>query len=208
MANLIPELNTSGTFEFESPFATQFVKEGIYTTVAIRRFADIVNAGGDVFKTHYEPFGIPETRYQQDSDAGVAIITLRSTSGRFQHVPSSYIKTFPIGGGIPYTAMVMGVNLGAIPDQLDLTLLTTRIQQLVQDTLGIPTPEVKLGAISPKTMVSQTQHADYEAARVQNIRERPTDAAKVVALESKVDQLTQENKALADYIQQHLPPTP
>lgn len=201
MANLIPEVHATGTFVLAPPFDTQFNPQLLYTVVAVRQFAAIVDAGGNVFTDYYEPNGLTQTDYLNDVAQSAVIVTLRSGSGRYQHLPSSYIKSFPMSGGIPYATLVLGVALGPVPEQLDLTLLITRIKSEVSDTLGITDPEVQVAAVSPVSLKAQSDHIALEQARQQNIVLRPTDAAKIRDLEAQLQAVTAERNALAAYIE-------
>lgn len=191
MAFLLPNIGTSGQFVLKDPFAAKLLKgtngsSVNYTLVAIRTFAEIVAAGGDVYNDYYLPLSIDKSLYLTDQQGGAVILTIQATDMSVLNVPNSYLASYPDGGSIPYTVMALGVKLGAVPDSLDLSDIATSIQNLIKDQLGINVT-VDAVAVSNMSLVSQADHARLEAARKANITDTVTDSGKVRTLQTQLD---------------------
>ncbi len=193
--NLIPPIGASGLYRLTEPFHSQINLNISYTCMAVRKISDIHATGVDPYKAYYEPYGIPESTYINDSASGTCIVSLQSNNGVWAYVPSSYIQSYPQANGIPYSGVALMVHLGALPDSLNLSYLTNRIADTVTATLGVVPQAVQTVITTPKTLVSQDNHGIAEAARQQNITSNTTDY-------SRGQQTENENMALRARIAQ------
>lgn len=200
MNNFLPDIGSSGIYTLLEPFQNDLLANTNYTCIAIRKFADIAVAGGDVYNDYYLPKSISKVVYQSDLENGACILTLQTNSGRTTHVPSSYLKTYPASGGKAYHVVALAINIGAIPDELDLTLLKLKIAELVKDTVGIQNASVKSVLISDKQLVTNQTHAALEAARQANITNSTTDRSKLTALTAELAAVRQRNEELEAWI--------
>lgn len=203
--SLTPPINVTGVYALSPPWNQDIVPNTPYTCIAIRKFADIIRKGEDPFALYYEPKGLQYSDYQRDSAAGECIVTLRSAGGQFIYVPTSYILSYPNQSGVPYAVMVLGVNLGAIPNNLDLSAIRSKIATVVHDVLGV-TPTIQQAVISEVKNKSASDHAAIEAARQAQITERQTDYSKYLASQQTVQAQAQRIQELETYIRTHLPP--
>lgn len=206
MANILPTLNTYGLFELDVPFNNKLTPDVSYTCVALRQLDDIVREGGDPQASYYTPNGISDAKYAFDAAAKVCIVSLQDPSGMIVHVPSSYILKFPDSSGVPYTAMLLSLELGPIPDKLDLSWLSQRAKDLVRETIGITTVTAHAVAISNTILVNRDTHAGYEAARLLNISENKTDLAKYLEASTALQAAQQRITELETYIKTNLAP--
>lgn len=206
---LIPNIGVKGLFHLLPPYDTQVLKDVAYTCVAIRRMSDILVAGGDPFNDYYTSVGLSEDTFKADLASGVCIISLQAAPNIFIYVPSSYIVSFPDIGGIPYTTLLLGINLGAVPDSMDLSYLKNKIAADVLETLGIES-EVTAVAASLPMLLSTTDSAAFEAARRARIGTVVTDYSKYLASEAMLASARQRITELEAYIRAHppAPPTP
>lgn len=199
MSNLIPSLGAKGIYKVSEPFTT-LVKNIAYTCIATRRLSDFVSIGRDPKALYYDPYGLGDAIWARDSkDRDVCIVSLQSDSGQIVYVPSSFILSFPSLNGIPYTVRILGINLGAIPDSLDLNSLYGYMHDLVRDTLGVES-EVKSVAISETKLMSKEQHDSLELARLDLINTTQTERSRIIELERLVTTLQEQNSALEQYI--------
>jgi hypothetical protein len=205
--SLTPPVNASGIFTLASPFDQKLVPQVSYTCIAVRKFADIQKLGIDPFQIYYVPNGLDEAKYNTDVNAGECIVTLRSNGGAFLYVPTSYITSYPNMGGIPYTAIVLGVNLGAIPNYVDLSVVKAKISAVVHDAFGV-TPVIQQAAISETKNLSIADHTAAESARQAEITDNQTDYAKYLAANNALIAAQAQITALENYIKANLPPTP
>lgn len=202
---LIPPIGTSGIFRLNAPFSVDLQTGMSYRCEAIRRVIDFVEVGLDVFEEIYLPKGLSRTQYEQDLANQVAIISLVASSGHFVMVPSTYILAYPDIGGVPYTVMVLGLELGAIPNYMDLTGLKMAVANLVRDTIGV-TPQIREVAVSAVQKLSQSDHDVFENARSLAINNTQTDRAKALDYEARFNALQAQHTALQNYVKQNMPP--
>lgn len=203
MANLIPSIGAKGTYSLRSPYDV-LIKDSTYTCVAIRRLSNFVGTAKDPKRLYYDPYQPDDVAWEQDSnDPEVCIVSLRSDSGHVLEIPSTFILSYPNLNGVPYTVKVLAINLGAIPDSLDLSNLYTEIKNLVRDTVGIES-EVKSVAISDTKLKSKEDHDALESARVDLIVSSQTERARRLELERQNQALRDNILALETYIKDNL----
>lgn len=202
---LIPPVGTSGLFQLSAPFNTKLQANMSYRCDAVRSIADFLKEGIDPFEEVYQPNSLSKATYDAEVAASVRIITLVSSSDHWVHVPSTYITAYPDINGVPYTVMVLGVELGAIPNYKNLAGLKAAITNLVRDTIGI-NPTVREVVISPVEKISQADHDALEAARTVLITNSQTDRAKLIAKEAELAALRTQVQQLEAYLKSN-PPT-
>lgn len=202
---LIPPVGTSGIYKLASPFNTLLQSNMSYRCDAVRRIADFLELGFDPFEEFYAPRGLAKEVYDLDLQNQVCIVSLVSTGGHWVYVPSTYILSYPDINGVPYTVMVLGLELGAIPNYKDLTGLKQAISNLTRDTIGI-TPTIKEVAISAVQKLSQADHDALENARVVAINNSQTDRAKLLATQAELAALRQQYDELEAYVRATMNP--
>lgn len=203
--SLTPPINVTGLYTLSGPWAQDVVPNTPYTNIAVRKFADIIRKGEDPYGLYYYPKQLTPADYQRDSNAGECIVTLRSAGGQFIYVPTSYILSYPNQSGVPYAVVVLGVNLGAIPNTADLSAIRQKIADVVHDYYGV-TPTIQQAVISEVVTKSAGDHAAIEAARQAEIVERQTDYSKLLTAQQTIAAQAQVIQQLQNYIAQHLPP--
>lgn len=201
---LIPPIGTSGIYKLDAPFATKLQANMSYRCDAVRRVADFLEVGLDPFEEIYASNGLTRERYDLDLANQVCIISLVSASGHWVYVPSTFVLAYPDINGVPYTVMVLGVELGAIPNYKDLTGLKQVLSNLVRDTIGI-TPTIREVAISAVQKLSQSDHDALENARTLAINNSQTDRAKLIATEAQLAALQQQYAQLEAYVRANPP---
>jgi hypothetical protein len=158
-----------------------------------------VAAGGNPEADYYAINGLDNNRYISDLNNGACIITLQGGSSSIVYVPSTSINNYPDIGGVPYTVLALAINLGAIPDSLDLSYLKYRVGDVVRDTIGIQ-PNVNVVAISPTTLVNDRDAKAIEAARLANIGTVVTDYAKYLQAAAELNSARQKIQELESFI--------
>lgn len=202
--NIIPPIGYPGIFKLRDPFNTLIVPDVIYTCQAVRRIEDLIASGMDPYNEFYYKHKLTPDMYKNDLLLGVCIITLQSVGGgSVVYVPSTYIESYPQAGGVSYTVLGLAVDLGALPDTTNLSLLTDKVKSVVQNTIGV-IPEIKPVAISASTLVPHLEHDTLERSRLLNIENSQTDYAKVLRLESQNQSLVQKVQELEKYIKDNL----
>lgn len=191
---MIPPIGTSGVYTLSGPFSAQLRANTSYRCEAVRRISDLIEFGVEPYEEYYAPVGLSKSTYDSDLSNMVSIVSLASESGHWLYVPTTYITSYPNINGVAYTALILGVQLGAIPNYMDLTGLHAAIKELVTDTIGV-IPSIQTVGVSAAQLLSQTDHDAVEAARQYKINNTQTNRAKVIAL-------SQENASLRQRLQQ------
>lgn len=169
-----PLLHAKGVYEVESPWV--ITPGTIYECIAIRSFKDLEKVGQSVFDLYYNTQGLDWTTYNADRLQNANIVTLSSPTAPTLYVPDTYIKKFPDLSNVAYKLVILAVDMGPMPDYVDLTFLKDQIQGVVSNVIGV-TAEVK-EHIAPSTgVVSESEHEALEAVREAAITLRQTDYA-------------------------------
>lgn len=202
---LIPPIGSSGAFTALAPFNTLVNGSIHYECKAVRRFIDVIHEGVDPFAEYYLPAALSQAKYEEDYKLGACIVSLVSSQGTWVHVPTTYIESYPNIGGVPYTATVLGINLGAIPDQLDLTAVKAAIVEIVHDYIGV-TSSVVAVKTSVTQVLSYNDHTAIESARQAEVTNTVTERARRIAAEAHAAELQQQLTTLRNYVRDNLPP--
>ena len=189
MALLLPEVGASGAWVLGTPFHNILSTGVWYTCIAVRKFEDFVKIGIDPYEEFYnQPNGIVRTRYEQDIREGHCIITVKSLAGDVKSFPSSYVESYPLGGGVAYQALALAIDLGALPTSLNLDDLKLAVSNIVRDIVGVE-GTARLVNLAPRELLDRASHERVEAARKLLIKGAYTDSV-------KVKKLTDENAKL------------
>ena len=200
--SLLPPIGASGVYQLNTPFAGSLSANTTYTCMAIRRIADIVQSGFDPYESYYQPYGIAKTTYDQHIKADMCIVSLRSAGGNWFYVPSAYIASYPNMGGIKYTSLLLGINLGPVPSFLNLAHVKQKIIDDIRDMIGI-TSTVTTVAVSETKLLPQEVSNAIEASRQSNISESTTDRAKYLNTLAELAAVRTKVTELENYIATH-----
>lgn len=199
MSYLVPSVTTKGTFKLKEPLQNLLGVQIVYECTSIQTFGNVISSGKDPFKAYYEPLELPSSDYDIHSKEIVHIVTLTDSSGRKYHIPSAYIESFPGLGGVPYTSIVMGLKLGAIPDQMDLSQLKNKLADTIRALIGVEA-EPYLVKVSPTVFLDPDEYTNIEQARINKITETTTDYSKILEANDTINALRNQVQALEQYI--------
>lgn len=194
-----PRIGDSGIYTLKEPFNILVTPQVTYTCRSIRTINDILATGVLVFDKYYKPFGITEAVYLEDLTNNICVIGLQAGTGEWIYVPESYIVSAPQAAGVKYSSIVLGVGLGAIPDELSLEALTASIKDVVYASIGVE-PKIKAVLVSQPAFISHEKHERLELARKAKITMQETDFAKSKRLQEEVTSLQTKIKELEKYI--------
>lgn len=186
-----PSINMRGLYEVKAPFMLR-VNE-VYVCHAVRSFKAIQESGTDTFKTYYEPNGLTALDFQNDVLVNANIVTLISeNTNHILYVPDTYILAYPDMSNVTYQRVVISLDMGMLPDYLDVEFLQSEIQSLCLSMLGVN--GVANTHLAP-TMgaITSDDHQTLEAARRARITNTETAYAKILRQQ-------QENQSLRDMI--------
>lgn len=205
MSNQLPAIGSTGVFRVRAPFTIETVN---YTCTQISQINTLIEDQVDVFGLYYAPNGLTQTVFQTAIDSNIAIVTLESDNGPTLHIPSDYIDTMPIVPFVPYSRIVLSLDLGFLPDTVNLTQLQTDLAIVANNSVNFSTA-INIHSVSTKA-VPQEEHVLLEAARLEklsnyiSIYKGKMDAdARIAAYETKIRLLEQTvitQKAIIDEI--------
>lgn len=173
----IPPIGTTGIWTLLPPFDTMLQANAPYNLIAIRKLTDILASGGEPEADYYTVNNLDTNAYIADLEINASILSLQSDSGDVIYVPSTYVRNHPDIGGIPYKVLALTIDLGAIPDSLNLAYLTSKIHDDVLELIGVPS-DVNIVSVSDTALLTNVDAATVEAARQANIGTALTDYAK------------------------------
>lgn len=192
-------LGTVGTFKALPPFDTVLPTNVKMTVDSIRTIASMAAEGVDVYEAYYKPFGISQATYTQNLNDGDAIIGLNAGKGIRYDIPSKYLDRTPNVSGIGYAHTVLIVDLGLLPETLDLVPATDRIKSIALDNLGIRA-SVKPAVLTPKMLIEKSIHDANEAARLAAAKANTTNETLVQDLQKQL----QDAQATIAVLQHHI----
>jgi len=187
-----PTYLATGSYVLTSPFTID--NQLSYTCKAIRSFEELAEQERDVFALVYSPVGLTKADMANDQAAGASIITLyHAESDDFIYVPDTYIAQFPTADNVPYSRIVLALEVGPLPDTLDLTLLTDAVIADAGAVIGV-TPTATLVRIPTQGIVSQADHEAMEAIRAAAVTRNQADYVRLSDALIKIDELTAANQ--------------
>lgn len=154
-------LGTVGLFTLKPPFTITQVN---YQITKLNLISSLVENGIDVFTTFYLPAGLTKDEFNLDSANGHAIVTLESEYGPTINVPDTYISLSPIQPAVPYHHLVLSIDLGDLPDIINLDQLESDVQVMAQQFTGINT-KTMLHSLPASKVYSYTDYESSEAIR-------------------------------------------
>lgn len=198
MLNNTPPINATGTYVLLPPF--EAVSGAVYRCEAIDGFESLEERGVDIFTLYYSPNGLDTTQLDDDRVNGVNIVTLMSDNHPSIYVPSSYIDKYPTTTTVPYSRVILSVDLGALPDGINLKPAIDYIMAKTAEVIGVPDPGVQLHLVTVTEPVSFSQHETLELNRADRIVSQETPAAANARLTQTVANLMARNDEYAAHI--------
>lgn len=187
-----PSIGMRGIYSVKAPFSV--VPTEVYVCHAVRSFKDLHERGIDPYTQYYEPRGLSRNDYREDYALKANIVTLVSeNTNNVIYVPDTYILSYPDMSGVKYQRVVVSVDMGMIPDYLDLEFLQSEIRGMVTQMTGVNATTNT--HIAPTTnAISANDHQTLEAARLSRIESTQITYARLIAQQ-------QENQRLREMIE-------
>ena len=159
----IMSIGTEGSFSFLVPFNATMSTYVIYRILSISKLSSIKEQGLDPLNNIYIIGGLTEVDYINDLNNDVTIVQLGLGSGAY-YIPEGYISAGPSQDGVNYAKQSMGINLGTLPKDIDLTNLKLDIVELVKSHLGINC-SIKNSDISNMSKIPYNIHNQFLTIR-------------------------------------------
>ena len=185
--DLIFTVGVAGNFEFAQPLASKLPQNTRMMVQAVRSISEMVAEGFDL-KEMYE--GISEMVMLEDMAKDRPILKLVTEGGESFNVPQSQVVGYPRIDGVAYRPFNVVLDLGMHPEETDFTALNQALESVVLALTGVSTTTVPV-VMGSSFYVSSEQHQQLLIARANSKEVIETDAAKVLRLQTKVNELQQ-----------------
>ncbi len=185
--DLIFTLGVAGNFEFAQPLAAKLPQNTRMAVQAVRYIGEMVADGFDL-KALYE--GIAESVMLEDIAKDRPILKLVTEGGESFLVPQSQVIGYPRIDGVAYRPFNVVLDLGMHPEETDFTALNQALESTVLTFTGVSTTAVSV-VMGDGFYVGSDQHQQLTIARNNSKEVIETDAAKVLRLQTKVNELQQ-----------------
>lgn len=199
---LIPSIGTKGIWDFDSPYKEAISATAVFECMAVRKLSDVIAAGEDAFARYYSNFGLSNSAYVADVRADVCIVSLVTGNGFWQYIPSNRIKAFPVTAGVAYSNIVLAVDIGLLPEQMDLTGLINRLRDMVEHHTSL-VPEVITTVSSETTLKTTEEHQAFLDSIATLNALNKTDYTKIVELTQEAVALRAKLATAEAWIKQH-----
>lgn len=185
--DLIFTVGVAGNFEFAQPLAGKLPQNTRMMVQAVRSISEMVAEGFDL-KEVYD--GISEMAMLEDMAKDRPILKLVTEGGESFNVPQSQVVGYPRIDGVAYRPFNVVLDLGMHPEETDFTALNQALESVVLALTGVSTTTVPV-VMGSSFYVSSEQHQQLLIARANSKEVIETDAAKVLRLQTKVNELQQ-----------------
>lgn len=177
-----PRVGANGIFTLNTPLP---IGSPTFTTIdgtctAVVKISTLLDEGVDVKTTYYTPYGL-DNDYAGDVSNDVSIVTITDNGGVLIYIPGSYFSDVPVKASVPYSRIVLSVDLQALPDALDLSVAMDAVRDLVSDITG-KQGVVRIHKGDIPGSISKESHDLLELNRLLAINARPTPYAEVARL--------------------------
>lgn len=200
MEDVYPSVGMAGAFVCAPPFNNLINPQLRYECVAVEFLRGLVAEGQDPLEDIYIKYSLGIGQYQTDLERDIKILTLQAASGDIFKIPNSFILSLPDPNGVRYSLVMLGISLSAIPESVDLELIKNEVKELIFNRIGVRS-EVKEMVYGASTLLTQSEHASIEAARLNNITNNNSNLKRVQELTLTVERLTQRLQMLESYIE-------
>lgn len=189
-----PPINVSGEFSALPPYELEVGM--VYRCHAIRTFAELAARNIDVYKDFYLPKKLEFSVYEEDLKLKASIITLLSADDNYVYVPNTYMESYPGMSGIAYDRKVLFIELGLLPDTINIDYMVPQLKDYVTKAVGVKA-NPRVGIIPYTGTVDHAKHIQLERTRRTTIQGYKTFeeqirelSAQKDALQKTVDELT------------------
>ncbi len=207
--NNVPSIHARGRFELKKPFHAK--PDVIYEVTAIRELSDIEQQGIDVYETFYEQYGIidgvevngEEFSFQNEVEKNPFIITIEGTDRTIIYVPSTFIIKFPdVNDQLLYSRMVIALDVGLLPDDVNLDSQLKEIAEVAQARIGTKVEPKLVRAVST-TQPTLEQHLLMENNRKGNIKASQSPVVQMDKYKEEIKLLHLQNQTLLAIIREN-----
>lgn len=204
MSRFTPKIDTVGKFSVRLPWVLN--PQMVYRVLAVKTLDDLAKLGTDALETIYKPMGLIDGQdgfsWANESANNPCIISLLDPTGVVFYIPDTFILSYPDQSGVPYNYIVLGLDLGALPDSDDLASLKHDLADYAKSIIGTEVL-VTEHRIPSTTTPTQTQHQAFLAARQLNITQVDTLTEQIEILKQQLATVRATNDSLTKLVIHH-----
>ena len=185
---LVPHIGSKGKYILKAPWEAKV--DLIYRCERVSSILDFkLSEEVDVLKSLYLDKGLTKEDYENAIRDNIKIVTLKSGSKFRIDLPDNYIEKFPDQGFVPYQQQIISINLGLLPNDINLSNALEKIKGLIGDTLNINV-EPLIHKYESERFIDWATHEEMEKTRESGIKDFITNWEKIRRLEDENDALS------------------
>lgn len=162
---MTPSIGLTGVYTIAPPFCNDTFFSHSLQAMRIESFGALIEDGEEPYSAYYEPYNLEHADYRRDVAGKIAIVTLRNTAGETRKIPSSYIVTLPLVGGIEYVPVSMVIQLPNMYANLSYDAVLESLKDIIHKTLGVDPVGIKVVASGAPVYVNDVDHRLLEGER-------------------------------------------
>lgn len=194
---IVPPINLTGTFKLKVPLNNLINEKVTYTVDSIKSIPSLLGDMIDVETLVYLEQGLTSEDYNNDLKNDVPIVTLKSEGNALFNIPATYFSYMPQLNGKIFTNKALIINMGYIPDNIDLNFIKDELNDYILSITGI-TPDISIEEISGKLIVSYEEADTFESERLANITLKETCRYRLQQALDTIDSYKIKIKALVE----------
>ena len=165
---MTPPIGTKGRFNLKPPHNNFISNVQAYEVVSVDFITELEVNKIDVLTSIYTPLGLTVDNINSDRINKVPIVCFLSVSNQRYYIPSNLILSIPIITGTKYQGKVLGINLGQLLENFDLSSLKEDIKLLITEKIGI-IPKLDTVNSTAVTVISNVESKTIENKRKLNL---------------------------------------
>lgn len=160
------EVGDRTAFNFLPPYDSILSNKTIYRVESLSTLSSLVEKGIDPKENIYTLYDIMDD-YETDIVNDIVIVEL-SLSSKMFYIPLNKIIDKNNEPQVAYSERMIGIKLGFIPDDEDISSLISDIDLLVKARLGITSDDkshIADKVVSSRVVITESQHLEYQNTR-------------------------------------------
>lgn len=160
------EVGDRTAFNFLPPYDSILSNKTIYRVESLSTLSSLVEKGIDPKENIYALYDIMDD-YETDIVNDIVIVEL-SLSSKMFYIPLNKIIDKNNEPQVAYSERMIGIKLGFIPDDEDISSLISDIDLLIKARLGITSDDkshIADKVVSSRVVITESQHLEYQNTR-------------------------------------------
>lgn len=163
-----PAVGTKGSFSFQEPFDSILFSNQEYEVKSIRSLKELYDSEEDPYTNIYSANNLTEDDFKTDLDNNIPIIVLANDANQYYYVPATKLSSLPKLTGVKYQEIMLAINLGYLPVDIDATAVKSDIETAVSEKLGV-TSTIEVLKTSAIQLVDESKDEEYTKLRKQKM---------------------------------------